>query len=68
MILFRLISLISIAALSVNAIDVASISECPKLGPRNGTAKDVTDLRVDDIQVIAALGDRYNRNQYCSGG
>ncbi|CAO3686249.1 hypothetical protein CU097_013354 [Rhizopus azygosporus] len=57
MVLFKLISLISIAALSVNAIDVASISECPKLAPRNVTAKDITDLRVDDIQIVAALGD-----------
>lgn len=64
MVLFKLISLISIAALSVNAIDVASISECPKLAPRNVTAKDITDLRVDDIQIVAALGDRYSRNKY----
>ncbi|KAI9247313.1 hypothetical protein BY458DRAFT_560401 [Sporodiniella umbellata] len=36
---------------------VDSIEKCPSLKPRNSSDVDVTDLRVDDIKVIAALGD-----------
>lgn len=41
------------------ALNVASIADCPALPDRNATAKDVTDLRIDDIKVIGGLGDRY---------
>jgi phospholipase B1 len=43
---------------SAIAVNVASISQCPSLPARATPAKDVTDLRIDDIKVIGALGDR----------
>ncbi|KAI9252093.1 hypothetical protein BY458DRAFT_589878 [Sporodiniella umbellata] len=39
------------------AADFASISECPSLAPRTSPPKDVTDVRVDDIKIVASLGD-----------
>lgn len=54
----------SIFALSVTvvvstmALNVANIADCPALSARNSAAKDVTDLRIDDIKVVGALGDR----------
>lgn len=48
----------SLTVASVIAANVASISECPSLPARAAPAKDVTDLRIDDIKVVAALGDR----------
>lgn len=47
------------AAASTMALNVASIDDCPALPDRDATAKDVTDLRIDDIKVIGGLGDRY---------
>ncbi|KAI8147358.1 hypothetical protein BJV82DRAFT_575349 [Fennellomyces sp. T-0311] len=41
----------------VAALNVTSISDCPALAPRNSTPTDVTDVRIDDIKVIAAMGD-----------
>lgn len=43
------------------ALNVASIDKCPPLIPRNPPIN-VNDLRVDDIKVIGALGDRYLAN------
>lgn len=54
----------SIFALSVALINnviaasVGSISDCPALAPRASPAKDITDLRIDDINIVAGLGDR----------
>ncbi|KAI8876826.1 hypothetical protein K501DRAFT_199541 [Backusella circina FSU 941] len=42
---------------STAAASVASISSCPALTPRATAAKDVTDLRIDDIGIVAGLGD-----------
>ncbi|KAI7892132.1 uncharacterized protein EV154DRAFT_505727 [Mucor mucedo] len=39
------------------AINVADIAECPALPARQTPARDVTDLRIDDIKIIAGLGD-----------
>ncbi|KAI8973654.1 hypothetical protein BDF20DRAFT_837576 [Mycotypha africana] len=39
------------------ATNVATISNCPALTARATAAADVTDLRIDDIKVIGALGD-----------
>ncbi|KAG1227124.1 hypothetical protein G6F35_002683 [Rhizopus arrhizus] len=57
MVYLKLITTLSVAILWLVSADVISISECPKLAPRTSAAKDVTDLRIDDIQVVAALGD-----------
>jgi phospholipase B1 len=40
------------------AASVGSISDCPALAPRASPAKDITDLRIDDINIVAGLGDR----------
>lgn len=42
----------------VHALNVTNIKDCPSLTPRSGPAN-VRDLRVDDIKVIGALGDRF---------
>ncbi|KAJ3161360.1 hypothetical protein HDU86_007142 [Geranomyces michiganensis] len=34
------------------------IRSCPDLPPRRDPATSVRDLRIDDIRVVAALGDR----------
>ncbi|KAG1546813.1 hypothetical protein G6F49_010388 [Rhizopus delemar] len=57
MLYLKFITLIFVVILELVSADVTSISECPKLAARTSTAKDVTDLRIDDIQIIAALGD-----------
>jgi hypothetical protein len=36
-----------------------TMDSCPTLENREAPAKDVLDLRVDDIAYIAAIGDRY---------
>ncbi|KAI7903340.1 uncharacterized protein BX663DRAFT_508281 [Cokeromyces recurvatus] len=41
----------------VKPIEVISIDDCPKLTPRFQRSVSVDDLRIDDIEVIAALGD-----------
>lgn len=43
---------------STMALNVAKIADCPALSARNSSAKDITDLRIDDIKVVGALGDR----------
>lgn len=43
---------------SSEVIQVDSISKCPSFTPRTSPAKDVTDLRIDDIKLIGGLGDR----------
>jgi hypothetical protein len=37
---------------------VSSLSSCPALTPRDSKATTVHDLRIDDIKMVAALGDR----------
>lgn len=49
---------ISISIAGVLAVNVANIANCPALPARATPAKDVTDLRIDDINIIGALGDR----------
>ncbi|KAI9268039.1 hypothetical protein BDA99DRAFT_535558 [Phascolomyces articulosus] len=41
----------------VLAVNVTKIDDCPALSPRTGVPKDATDVRADDIKVIAAMGD-----------
>lgn len=55
-----LVKLIALAAsvVSVVALNVTSISECPALTTRTSPPEDVTDLRADDIKILGALGDR----------
>ncbi|KAG1047236.1 hypothetical protein G6F43_010304 [Rhizopus delemar] len=57
MLYLKFITLIFVVILELVSADVTSISECPKLAARTSAAKDVTDLRIDDIQIIAGLGD-----------
>ncbi|KAI8641873.1 hypothetical protein BD408DRAFT_367597, partial [Parasitella parasitica] len=45
-----------VAAYGVTCLACKDISECPQLPPR-ARATSVHDLRIDDIEVIAALGD-----------
>jgi phospholipase B1 len=59
MVHFKLLALPFLLAASLVSANVESIADCPKLVPRKVPAKDVTDLRADDIDVVAALGDRY---------
>lgn len=40
------------------ALEAVNINDCPQLPPRERPTS-VHDLRVDDIKVIAAMGDRY---------
>ncbi|KAG2222312.1 hypothetical protein INT45_001575 [Circinella minor] len=42
---------------SVTAVNVTSINDCPALPARESRPVDATDVRIDDIKVIAALGD-----------
>jgi uncharacterized SAM-binding protein YcdF (DUF218 family) len=54
-------SLTLVAALLISAsqaLTAPTITGCPALKPRSAPAKHVTDLRPDDIKVVAALGDR----------
>ncbi|KAG1447421.1 hypothetical protein G6F56_009267 [Rhizopus delemar] len=57
MVYTKLVYFLFIASLGLVSADVTSISECPKLAARTSAAKDVTDIRMDDIKVVAALGD-----------
>lgn len=43
---------------SSTALSASSISGCPALTPRTSPATTVHDLRIDDIRMVAALGDR----------
>lgn len=58
MVFIRSLFAISLSVASVMALNVTDIAKCPTLEPREEPAKDVTDLRIDDISVIAGLGDR----------
>lgn len=42
----------------VQAGTAPSIDKCPALTPRSSPPTKVSDLRPDDIKVVAALGDR----------
>ncbi|CAO3664559.1 unnamed protein product [Rhizopus stolonifer] len=57
MVHYKLLVLPLLAVVSLVTANVESITDCPKLAPRKTSPKDVTDLRVDDIEVVAALGD-----------
>ncbi|EPB86320.1 hypothetical protein HMPREF1544_06859 [Mucor circinelloides 1006PhL] len=50
---FLLLSFIPLVAL----VNVTTIQNCPVLSPRSTPPNDVRDLRIDDIKLIAALGD-----------
>lgn len=56
-----LLPLAAAVLLLLGAVDgrryAPDIQDCPALGPRRELAKDVSDLRPDDIKVIMALGD-----------
>ncbi|KAI9254392.1 SGNH hydrolase-type esterase domain-containing protein [Helicostylum pulchrum] len=52
----KLIALVA-SVVSVMALNVTSISECPALTTRTSPPKDVTDLRADDIKILGSLGD-----------
>ena len=52
---FLLLSFIPLVAL----VNVTTIQNCPVLSPRSTPPNDVRDLRIDDIKLIAALGDRF---------
>ncbi|KAI9322818.1 hypothetical protein BX666DRAFT_2117993 [Dichotomocladium elegans] len=41
----------------IEAISVTDVDECPALPARTSAPGSVSDLRIDDIKVIAALGD-----------
>lgn len=51
-----IVIVLSIAAI-IHAQTVSTISECPALSSRSSPAADVTDLRIDDFSIVAALGD-----------
>lgn len=53
------LTLSSLFIASVSALSVSSIDSCPTLEPRSQAPTNVSDLRPDDIKVIAAMGDRY---------
>lgn len=45
-------------AASTSALTASNIGSCPALTPRSSPATTVHDLRIDDIRMVAALGDR----------
>lgn len=53
------LTLSSLFVASVSALSASSIDSCPTLEPRSQAPTNVSDLRPDDIKVIAAMGDRY---------
>lgn len=53
------LTLSSLFIASVSALSASSIDSCPTLEPRSQAPTNVSDLRPDDIKVIAAMGDRY---------
>ncbi|KAI8147361.1 hypothetical protein BJV82DRAFT_552106 [Fennellomyces sp. T-0311] len=56
--LSSLLFLILTIRFGISALQVNNIKDCPNLPKRSESgAKDVTDLRPDDIKVIGALGD-----------
>ncbi|CAM0140496.1 unnamed protein product [Umbelopsis sp. WA50703] len=54
--IFKSLTVLALAA-TVAALTVSSISDCPALTPRSSPATTVHDLRIDDIKMVAALGD-----------
>ncbi|KAI9259803.1 SGNH hydrolase-type esterase domain-containing protein [Helicostylum pulchrum] len=57
MVFLKTIITLSFSISAILAATVTSISECPSLPSRASPAKDITDLRIDDIKIIGALGD-----------
>lgn len=57
MVSLRSIIVLSASVASVLAANAANIASCPALKPRATSAKDVTDLRIDDFKIVGALGD-----------
>lgn len=53
------LTLSSLFVASVSALSASSIDSCPTLEPRSQAPTNVSDLRPDDIKVIAGMGDRY---------
>ncbi|KAI9477877.1 MAG: hypothetical protein EXX96DRAFT_229104 [Benjaminiella poitrasii] len=51
------ISVSLLANYLVSGATVSSIASCPSLAARSTPAKDVTDLRIDDFNIVGALGD-----------
>ncbi|KAF7727757.1 hypothetical protein EC973_007216 [Apophysomyces ossiformis] len=54
--LYRCLLLLGVFSTGL-AVNVTSIGNCPQLSPRKQPAADVTDLRIDDIKVVSAMGD-----------
>ncbi|KAI9268040.1 hypothetical protein BDA99DRAFT_461454 [Phascolomyces articulosus] len=61
------LSLAGLASLCVNALEVTNIKDCPTLSRRVGGAANVTDLRPDDIKVVAAMGDSITAGAFMLG-
>lgn len=59
----QLVGIMAVYGATAWALDVLDISDCPPLPPREGPSS-VHDLRVDDIKVIAAMGDRYGQRMF----
>ncbi|KAI8375198.1 hypothetical protein BD560DRAFT_327230 [Blakeslea trispora] len=55
--LSKCVLLVSTWLTFATALNVSHISDCPALLPRDKPVQGVTDLRIDDIKVMAALGD-----------
>ncbi|KAI8098417.1 uncharacterized protein B0P05DRAFT_460347 [Gilbertella persicaria] len=55
--MFKSVFLVLSCSCLITALNVSSISDCPGLLPRIHPAQDVTDLRMDDIKIMASLGD-----------
>jgi hypothetical protein len=53
---FITLSILVTSALAT--LNVTDISQCPPLTSRDTPATNVRDLRIDDIKVVGALGDR----------
>ncbi|KAI8147359.1 hypothetical protein BJV82DRAFT_595202 [Fennellomyces sp. T-0311] len=63
----KLIALLSVFAFGANALQVSNIKDCPSLTRRVGGPSGVTDLRPDDIKVIAGLGDSIMAGAFMMG-
>lgn len=57
MVFLKAIVSLSFTISTVLAATASTIAGCPALPARTSAAKDVTDLRIDDISMMAALGD-----------
>ncbi|KAI9496151.1 hypothetical protein BDB00DRAFT_810723 [Zychaea mexicana] len=53
----RLLITLSWGTLLANALEMPNIKDCPALPRRLSGPENVTDLRADDIKVVAAMGD-----------